>query len=152
MALVTPISRKHKIHTMCSDSRYTLFYIPGGSVTINSSDPLAPPLIDIGMLTSDFDLFALREALKRAQQFFDAPVWRDSIIGPVQDFENITSDALDEIIRNTAGPSLHLVGSAGMSARDAPYGVVDPDLRVKGVEGLRIVDASVLVGLFTRNA
>ncbi|KAF7366007.1 GMC oxidoreductase [Mycena venus] len=124
MALVTPISR--------------------GSVKINSSDPLAPPLIDIGMLTSNFDLFALREALKRAQQFFDAPVWRDSIIGPVQDFKNITSDALDEIIRNTAGPSLHLVGSAGMSARDAPYGVVDPDLRVKGVEGLRIVDASVL--------
>ncbi|KAJ7028631.1 pyranose dehydrogenase [Mycena alexandri] len=124
MALVTPVSR--------------------GSVTINSSDPLAPPLIDIGMLTSDFDLFALREALKRAQQFFDAPVWRDSIIGPVQDLENITSDALDELIRNTAGPSLHLVGSAGMSARDAPYGVVDPDLLVKGVEGLRIVDASVL--------
>ncbi|KAJ7178219.1 aryl-alcohol oxidase [Mycena filopes] len=124
MALVTPISR--------------------GSVTINSSDPLAPPLIDLGMLTSDFDLFALREALKRAQQFFGAPVWQDSIIGPVQDFENMTSDALDEFIRNTAGPSLHLVGSAAMSAQDAQYGVVDPDLRVKGVKGLRIVDASVL--------
>ncbi|KAJ7143659.1 aryl-alcohol oxidase [Mycena filopes] len=124
MALVTPISR--------------------GSITINSSDPLAPPLIDLGMLTSDFDLFALREALKRAQQFFGAPVWRDSIIGPVQDFENMTSDALDKFIRNMAGPSLHLVGSAAMSAQDAQYGVVDPDLRVMGVKGLRIVDASVL--------
>jgi choline dehydrogenase-like flavoprotein len=39
----------------------------------------------------------------------------------------------------------HLVGSAAMSAPDADYGVVNPDLRVKGVTGLRIVDASVMV-------
>ncbi|KAJ7654804.1 aryl-alcohol oxidase-like protein [Mycena rosella] len=124
MALVTPASR--------------------GSITINSSDPFSPPLIDLGLLTSDFDLFALREALKRAQQFFSATVWRDFIIGPTQDFESMTSDELDQFIRNTSTPTLHLVGSAGMSARDAGYGVVDPDLLVKGIDGLRIIDASVL--------
>ncbi|KAJ6535957.1 aryl-alcohol oxidase-like protein [Mycena vulgaris] len=124
LAVVTPVSR--------------------GSITINSSDPFASSLIDIGLLRSDFDLFAMREALKRAQQFFKAPVWRDYIIGPTQDLENITSDALDQLIRNTAVSSLHLVGSAGMTARDAEYGVVNPDLLVKGVDGLRIIDASVL--------
>jgi hypothetical protein len=40
---------------------------------------------------------------------------------------------------------LHLVGSAAMSAQDAKQGVVDPDLLFKGVHGLRIIDASVLV-------
>jgi hypothetical protein len=38
-----------------------------------------------------------------------------------------------------------MVGSAGMSARNAGYGVVDPDFLVKGVSGLRIIDASVIV-------
>ncbi|KAJ7226727.1 pyranose dehydrogenase [Mycena pura] len=115
-----------------------------GSITINSSNPLDPPVIDIGLLENDFDIFAMREALKRAQQFFGAPVWRDAIIGPTQDLENITTDALDEIIRNATIPSLHLVGSAAMSARDATHGVVNPDLLVKGIRGLRVIDASVL--------
>ena len=39
----------------------------------------------------------------------------------------------------------HPVGTASMTARDAKWGVVDPDLKVKGVEGVRVVDASVLV-------
>ncbi|KAJ7148660.1 aryl-alcohol oxidase [Mycena crocata] len=118
-----------------------------GSVSINSNNPLDPPVIDLGMLENDFDLFALREALRAAIRFFKAPVWRDYIIGPTQDFENMTSDALDEFIRNTATPPLHLVGTAGMSAPEAQYGVVNPDLLVKGVDRLRVIDASVLVSL-----
>ena len=39
----------------------------------------------------------------------------------------------------------HPVGTASMTARDAKWGVVDPDLKVKGVEGVRVVDASVFV-------
>lgn len=65
------------------------------------------------------------------------------MIGPTRDLENITSAGPDEFIRNTATPTLHLVDSAGMSARDAHYGVVDPDLLVEGLDGLRI--ASVIV-------
>ncbi|KAJ7856714.1 aryl-alcohol oxidase [Mycena olivaceomarginata] len=107
----------------------------GGSITINSSNPFDPPVIDLGMLQSDFDLFALREALKRAQKFFKASAWQDVIIGPTQDPENV---------KNTVVPMLHLVGSAAMLARDAKHGVVDPDLLVKGVHGLRITDVSVL--------
>ena len=58
-----------------------------------------------------------------------------------------TDDLLDEFIRNNAGTAAHPVGTASMSSRNASYGVVDPDLKVKGVAGLRIVDASVLVRL-----
>ncbi|KAF7368968.1 GMC oxidoreductase [Mycena venus] len=124
LAVVTPVSR--------------------GSITINSSNPFDPPVIDLGMLQSDFDLFTLREGLKSAQRFFKAPAWRDVIIGPTQNLENITTDALDTFIRNAVAPSSHLVGSAAMSARDAENGVVDPDLLVKGARALRIIDASVL--------
>ncbi|KAF7368940.1 GMC oxidoreductase [Mycena venus] len=124
LAAVTPVSR--------------------GSITINSSNPFDPPVIDLGMLQSDFDLFTLREALKSAQRFFKAPAWQDVIIGPTQNLENITTDALDAFIRETVTPTSHLVGSAAMSARDAENGVVDPDLLVKGARALRIIDASVL--------
>ncbi|KAJ7861162.1 aryl-alcohol oxidase-like protein [Mycena leptocephala] len=92
-----------------------------GSITINTNNPFDPPVIDLGV-----------------------PTWQDSIIGPAQDLENVTTAALDEIIRNSAGVGLHMVGSAAMSPRDATWGVVNPDLLVKGVDGLRIVDASVL--------
>ncbi|KAJ7286789.1 aryl-alcohol oxidase [Mycena rebaudengoi] len=115
-----------------------------GSISINSSNPFDPPLIDPGLLASEFDLFTLREALKRAQKFVSAPAWNNYIIGPTEDLENITSAALDQHIRNTGSSALHMVGSAGMSARNAGYGVVDPDLLVKGVNGLRIIDASVI--------
>jgi len=96
------------------------------------------------LLQNDLDIFTLREGIKRANQFYNAPTWQDSIIGPTQDLENVTTAALDEIIRNSAGVGLHMVGSAAMSPRDATWGVVNPDLLVKGVDGLRIVDASVL--------
>ncbi|KAJ7277011.1 aryl-alcohol oxidase [Mycena rebaudengoi] len=115
-----------------------------GSISINSSNPFDPPLIDPGIVASDFDLFTLREALKRAQKFVSAPVWKNYIIASTEDLENIPSEALDEHIRNSAFAGLHMVGSAGMSARNAGYGVVDPDLLVKGVSGLRIIDASVI--------
>ncbi|KAJ7286791.1 pyranose dehydrogenase [Mycena rebaudengoi] len=115
-----------------------------GSISINSSNPFDPPLIDPGLLASEFDLFTMREGLKRAQKFVSAPAWKNYIIAPTENLENITSAALDQHIRNTATTALHLVGSAGMSARNAGYGVVDPDLLVKGVSGLRIIDASVI--------
>jgi len=94
-------------------------------------------------MTSDFDLYAAREALKRAQRFLTAPVWRDYILAPSVDLDAFTPEELDQFIRNNTASTSHLVGSAGMSARGAGYGVVDPDLRVKGVKGLRVIDASV---------
>ncbi|KAJ7073980.1 aryl-alcohol oxidase [Mycena amicta] len=115
-----------------------------GSITINSSDPFAPPVIDTGFFQDDFDIFTLKEGLKRARLFFAAPNWQNVIIGPTEDFDNMTATELDTFIRSAVIPSLHLVGSASMTARDASYGVVDPDLLVKGIDGLRIVDASVI--------
>jgi len=59
-----------------------------------------------------------------------------------------TSDAdIDAYVREQASTMYHPVGTASMTARDAEWGVVDPDLKVKGVEGVRVVDASVFVRL-----
>ncbi|KAJ7471202.1 aryl-alcohol oxidase [Mycena galericulata] len=115
-----------------------------GSVTLQSNNPLDPPLIDLGFLKTDFDIFTAREAIKRAYRFVQAPVWQDYVIAPTTDLANLSTDALDEFIRNSAKPAAHLVSTAAMSARNATYGVVNPDLLVKGTRGLRVIDASIL--------
>ncbi|KAL0945952.1 hypothetical protein HGRIS_012230 [Hohenbuehelia grisea] len=116
-----------------------------GSIQLQSSDPLDPPLIDPALLKTAFDISAMRFAVKAAFRFLSAPVWQDYIIRPQDALAAAESNntAMDEYIRTNAGTTCHPVGTAGMSAKDADYGVVDPDLRVKGVTGLRVVDASV---------
>ncbi|KIJ47085.1 GMC oxidoreductase, partial [Sphaerobolus stellatus SS14] len=90
-------------------------------------------------------VFALREGIKATKRFFGGPAWKDLIIGETSPGANVTNDdELTEYIRNSAGTTLHPVGTAAMSARGASYGVVDPDLRVKDISGLRIVDASIM--------
>ncbi|KAG6805641.1 hypothetical protein H0H93_004367, partial [Arthromyces matolae] len=97
------------------------------------------------MLSSQYDKVALREAAKQAIQFVAAPAWKDYIIRADLGLQNATTDAeLDQYILGFSLLSWHGVGTAAMSARGAKYGVVDPDLRVKGASGIRVVDASVL--------
>ncbi|KAJ7471315.1 alcohol oxidase [Mycena galericulata] len=116
-----------------------------GSVTINSTDPFAPPLIDPGLLVNDTDLHALREAVKMGQRFLTAPVWAGYILSPAEAIAGTTDDAaLDAALIAGAMGSSHLVGTASMSAQGSMDGVVDPDLLVKGARGLRVIDASVL--------
>ncbi|PPQ82598.1 hypothetical protein CVT25_007112 [Psilocybe cyanescens] len=115
-----------------------------GYVSINSTDPFGKPIIDFGFLTTDFDVQALIESIKLSQKFYKAPVWKDYIIEQLSPLPNATDAELTDFMRNTAGPSYHAVGTAAMSAPNANYGVVNPDLRVKGASGLRIVDGSVL--------
>ncbi|KAJ6488762.1 alcohol oxidase [Mycena sanguinolenta] len=115
-----------------------------GSITLQSNNPFDPPLIDPGLLITDFDLFATRESIKRAYRFVEAPVWKDYIIAPTVNMLNMSTDALDQLIRNTSIPGLHMVSTAAMSAKDASYGVVNPDLLVKGASGLSIIDASII--------
>ncbi|KAF8180708.1 aryl-alcohol oxidase [Mycena galopus ATCC 62051] len=115
-----------------------------GSITLQSNNPFDPPLIDPGLLVTDFDLFTARESIKKAYRFVEAPVWKDYIIAPTVDLLNMTTDALDEFIRNTGSSSGHIVSTAMMSAKNASYGVVNPSLLVKGASGLSIIDASIM--------
>jgi choline dehydrogenase-like flavoprotein len=111
------------------------------------------PLIDPGMLNSAFDVQAFMESFKSASRFFGAPAWSDfvlNITGPIA--SATTDDELEEVIRASVFPSGHIVGTAAMSAKHADHGVVDPDLKLKHVSGLRVVDASVMVSTAPRGS
>ncbi|KAF8665591.1 hypothetical protein AX16_000048 [Volvariella volvacea WC 439] len=113
-----------------------------GNVTIGSNNPWAAPLINPNLVNSVFDLTVLREAVKACLRFVSASPWQGYINSSWGDLSS--DDAIDAYVRNTTTTVFHPVGTASMSPVGADWGVVDPDLKVKGVEGLRVVDASVL--------
>ncbi|KAJ7640140.1 hypothetical protein B0H17DRAFT_1105990, partial [Mycena rosella] len=94
--------------------------------------------------TARTDSFVMRQALKTALRFASLPAWDGYVIASLGVNTNSTDDELDAYIRAHAQSIFHLVGSASMSPKGATWGVVDPDLVVKGLIGLRIVDLSVL--------
>ncbi|KAG6852169.1 hypothetical protein C0991_002487, partial [Blastosporella zonata] len=112
-----------------------------GSVTLRSNNPFDAPIIDPALLQSDFDKAAMREAVKSAMKFV---VWSDYVIAQFGPFAGIETDAqIDTYVAANAGTIWHPVGTAAMSPKGASTGVTDPDLRVKNVAGVRVVDASV---------
>ena len=122
------------------------WYGQGGSVKITSSDPFGQVLIDPALLSAPVDAFMAREGVRLARKYFAAHAWDGYVISEAAPTANsMTDDELDAVLRENVGTVTHLAGSVAMSAKDAPYGVVDPDLKVKKVQGVRVVDASIMV-------
>lgn len=109
------------------------------------------PFIDPQFLATDFDLNTAIESLNAAIRFASAPPWENYTVGPFGQFGdalffgNGTSAALSTYIQGIGVSAFHPVGTAAISATNATFGVVNPDLTVKGVADLRVVDASVFV-------
>lgn len=86
-------------------------------------------------------------------RFFSGPQWTSpssSSTGPYlvsplfPDPDSTTDAAFEAFLRQTADTGLHGVGTAAMGSIKGQHSVVDPELRVKGVDGLRVVDASAI--------
>jgi choline dehydrogenase-like flavoprotein len=112
-------------------------------VSPTSTDPFKLPSLNPNLMASESDMFIMREAIRSIRRFLDTAAFADYVIAPLN--HATTDGELDNFIRGTTNSLSHGVGTAAMSAYGAHYGVVDPDLRVKKVDGLRVVDASVLV-------
>lgn len=121
----------------------------GGDLTLSSSDPFSHPIINPNYFSSEFDRYTMREAFKTSRRFLSGPAWSDYIVKPLQLDGEPTDDEIDAYFRQATGSIFHPVGTAAMTAVNAGFGVVNPDFRVKGVCGLRIVDASIFVGSFS---
>ncbi|KAG7098385.1 hypothetical protein E1B28_000343 [Marasmius oreades] len=121
----------------------TVSPVSHGAVTLNSSNPLDNPVIDFHLLQLELYRFIMREAIRSIKRLFSAPAWDRFIIASLT---NATTDEeLDQYISEKAAGLFHPAGSVVMSARGASWGVLDPDLKVKGVRGLWVVDSSILV-------
>lgn len=114
-----------------------------GTLRLKSSDPFEPPLIDQNYLDSAKDLQVLREGVKIARRVFSQTAFdsfRDAELDPGANVS--TDEDIEAFIRSRAEADYHTVGTCKMGA-DA-MAVVDDQLRVHGITGLRVVDASVM--------
>lgn len=120
-----------------------------GTVRLASPDPHAPPAIDPNFLSDEDDLKRLKKGARIVERIFDAPAMK-AIRGRRLYLEEPADDAaLEADIRNRSDTIYHPVGTCRMGS-DADA-VVDTELRVNGVEGLRVVDASIMPFLISGN-
>jgi choline dehydrogenase len=121
-----------------------------GRLRLRSNDPFAPPAIEPNYLASESDMQVLVEGFKfaraLARQKSFAPFCGDEVY-PGAQFES-ESD-ITEYVRNSAETLYHPVGTCKMGSDQ--MAVVDARLRVRGVEGLRVVDASVMPKIVSGN-
>jgi choline dehydrogenase len=111
-----------------------------GSVTPRSNDPAVAPVIDAGYLREPADLRRLLTGMQVAQELYASSALRDLVTAPMLPGPDDTD--LAEFVRTYAETLYHPTGTCRMGADDAS--VVDEQLRVRGVDGLRVVDASVM--------
>jgi choline dehydrogenase len=121
-----------------------------GSLRLASADPAASPLIDQNYLASERDRDLLRKGIRLAREIFSQPAfdrWRGHELDPGVD---VQSDAeIDRYIREQADADYHACGTCRMGSDE--MAVVDPQLRLRGIDGLRVVDASVMPRLVSGN-
>jgi 4-pyridoxate dehydrogenase len=123
-----------------------------GTVSLASADPAAHPLIRQNFMAHDADWRVLRAGMRIARDIAAQAPMAPFIAKEIVPGSGRTSDDdLDETIRNTAITVHHPLGTCRMGAEGDEMAVVDESLRVRGVERLRVVDASVMPTLVRGN-
>jgi choline dehydrogenase len=121
-----------------------------GVISLANRDPFADPKIDPNYLATEEDRRALREGIRMARKIFAAEAfnpYRGAELKPGSAIQS--DDELDSYIKASAETIYHPVGTCRMGIDDTA--VVDGELRVRGVSGLRVVDASVMPTLIGGN-
>ncbi|WP_295102436.1 GMC family oxidoreductase [uncultured Microbacterium sp.] len=121
-----------------------------GGLTLSGPDLADPPLIDLAALEDDRDVAALAASVRQCRRIGAQPAlaeeWGATEVYPGPD---VSDDGIDDWVRRTAITYHHQVGTCRMGS-DAEA-VVDPLLRVRGLEGLSVIDASVIPTVPTGN-
>ena len=121
-----------------------------GSVTLASKDPFAPPLIDPNFLGERDDVDRLMRGFKIMRNLLQQPALASLGGRETADSAQATTDLqIEQFIRDRADTVYHPVGTCRMGS--GPLDVVDAQLRVHGLQGLRVVDASIMPQVVSGN-
>jgi len=125
-----------------------------GTISLASADPLAPAKIDPNYLADPEDTRVLREGIKIARRMMRQPAFSEFIDREREPFAGVDLDddeAVNAVIRAKGETIYHPVGTCSMGPIDNASSVVDPELKVVGLTGMRVADASVIPRLVGGN-
>ena len=122
-----------------------------GELRLVSADPEAQPVVEENMLADARDRERMRDGVRRLARLaaldpiarLGAATFGDTGLS-MPEAAALPDDALDAIMLREASDIQHAAGTCRMTAHEDPRGVVDPELRVRGVTGLRVADASIM--------
>jgi choline dehydrogenase len=123
-----------------------------GEVRLTSADPDAQPVVEENMLDHPADRLRMRDGVRRlaklcalspVTEIADAITFGETTLS-MTEAAALADDALDQLMLDQAGDIQHAAGTCRMTAYEDPRGVVDPDLKLRGVEGVRVADASIM--------
>lgn len=123
-----------------------------GYVRVCSGDPMIDPVVQPNYLAHPDDLNVLLKGIRLARSILSASSLKHYCDGetfPGSDVQN--DEQLEAFIRRYGVSSYHLNGTAKMGPASDPTAVVDPELRVHGLEGLRLIDSSVMPCITSSN-
>ena len=123
-----------------------------GWVRLRSREPRAAPSILFNYMSHPDDWTEMRACVRLTREIFAQPAfdrYRGREIQPGADMT--TDEAIDAFVRDKTESAYHPCGSCKMGAASDPLAVVDSQLRVLGVEGLRVVDSSIMPSVTTGN-
>lgn len=122
-----------------------------GTVTLQSAKPTDAPLIDPAFLKDPDDLATLIRATQMGYDIMESPAlapYRGKMLYPLER-NNVAQ--IEQFLRKNSDTEYHPVGTCKMGPASDPMAVVDAELRVHGLQGLRVVDASIMPNLVTGN-
>ena len=137
-----PLLSSRQAHLLTTDA-VLLHPKSRGRVSLRSADPTAKPRIQFNSLAEHEDVETLVRGLREARRIYGTPPQADLIEREITPGAAVTDDAgLERYVRATAGVTQHPVGTCSMAPGRGR--VVDAQLRVQGVDGLRVADASIM--------
>lgn len=121
-----------------------------GSVLASNADPLSQPAIRTNFLTAEDDQRVVVECVRRARAIFASTAMARWNVGEVRPGPDVrTDDEIVDFARGNGRSGMHLAGTCRMGGDEAAP--LDPQLRVRGTSGLRVVDASILPNITAGN-
>ena len=121
-----------------------------GEVRLASADPLEPPRVRFNYMSHADDWLEMRACVRLTRDIFARPAfdpWRGRELAPGEEAQS--DGEIDAFVRETVQSAYHPCGTCRMGADD--MAVVDPELRVRGMESLRVVDSSIMPAITTGN-
>ncbi len=123
-----------------------------GSVTLRSTDPRDKPVIRFNYMSQPEDWVDMRACVRFTREIFQQPAFAPYRGREIQPGADVTSDeAIDAFIAAKVESAYHPSCTCKIGRRDDPMAVVDHELRVIGIDRLRIVDSSVMPSVTTGN-